>query len=277
MPSRLVVFTIVFLWLSSASWLLVREILPLYRAGEPPAFFTDVVAEVRGSSTAWRALHKGKNVGWGFSQIKPLPNNRTFELFSELKFDDFVLVDSKHLTIHLKKLYSRIWIDRGGNLKKLTAGLRIATPEDIQAEIEGLVQNGVFTPTILVNGQEASLGPLQPKPIDVPTHGNLLNTHHPLDKIQGLWVGRTWKVPLLDEVAALLPGGSMSSVTLIAEVHDADLQWQGHLVPCFRIDYQEPGKKAVMHTYVRRSDGLVLQQETNQNEMDLVLVREVTQ
>ncbi len=277
MPSRLVVFAIVLFWLVGASWLVVREIMPLYRAGEPPAFFTDVVAEVRGSSTAWRVLHKDKNIGWGFSQIKPVPHSRMFELFSELKFDDFVIVNGKSLTVHLKKLYSRIWIDRQGNLKKLTAGLKIATPEDFQAEVEGLVQNGVFTPTIRVNGTEASLGPLQPKPINVPAHGNLLSTYHPLDKIQGLWTGRTWKVPLLDEVGALLPGGSLSSTTLIAEVHDADLEWQGQSVPCFRIDYQEPGKKAMTHTYVRRSDGLVLRQETNHNEMDLVLVREVTQ
>src|SRR5262245_41503256 len=82
MPSRLVVVPIILFWLVSASWLCMREIIPLFRAGQPPAFFTDVVAEVRGSSITWRIMHKGKDAGSGFSQVKPLPSDRSFELYS---------------------------------------------------------------------------------------------------------------------------------------------------------------------------------------------------
>src|SRR5262249_47502484 len=132
------------------------------------------------------------------------------------------------------------------------------------------------TPKIFHNGSEMNLGPFQPKPVPVPIHGNVLNAMHPLDKIPRLWTGRTWKVPILDWLSAIVPGGHMSTMTLLAEVHDGKLEWQGEMVPCFRIDYQEPGKRAVAHTWVRCSDGLVLQQEANPNDLDLVLVREVT-
>ena len=98
---------------------------------------------------------------------------------------------------------------------------------------------------------------------------------HLLDKIPGLRAGRSWKVPLLDPLGAMVPGRKMTTSILIAEVAEDDLEWQGQVVRCFRIDYREPGKKAAAHTWVRRGDGLVLQQEAKHDEMNLVLVREV--
>jgi hypothetical protein len=97
-----------------------------------------------------------------------------------------------------------------------------------------------------------------------------------VNRIPGLRVGRSWKVPLLDPLGAILPGRKMTTAVLIAEVHDDVLDWQEQRVRCFRIDYNEPGKKPTAHTWVRRSDGLVLQQEARHDDMDWTLVREAS-
>lgn len=271
MPSRLGIFAIILFWLTSTTWLIVREIVPLFRTGEPPAFFTDVTDEVRGTTITWKILRKGQNIGWGESQVEPR-SDRTFLLSSILRFKDFPI-----LVADVTKIAGRYRVDRDGNLKELATEVRIAIGgRSMQGEIKGAVRDGVLSPRIFIDGIETDLGPLQPKPVNVGVHGNVLNTMHLVNKIPGLYAGRSWRVPLIDPLGALLPGQKSDMSVLIAVVGEDDLAWQNQQTPCFRIDYAEPGKKVVAHTWARRSDGLVLQQEAIQHDIDLVLVREVS-
>jgi hypothetical protein len=270
MPSRLGILSIVVFWLVSTTWLIVREIVPTFRAGEPPAFLTDVTDEVGGTTINWRILRKGARVGDGYSHVRRR-SDRTFELFSELKFQKLPLLN----TWDIKRIAGRYRVDRDGNLQDLETEVKLATEAfEIKAVVKGVVQGGMFTPRIYLDDVEKNLGPFQPQAVRVASHGNILNTMHLLNKIQGLYLGRTWKVPLLDPLGSILPGRKTTTSILIAEVNEDNLDWQGQIVPCFRVDYHEPGKGATAHTWVRRRDGLVLQQEANRDEMDLTLVRE---
>jgi hypothetical protein len=272
MPSRLGVLSIVLFWLISSTWLIVREIAPLFRAGEPPAFLTDVTDEVGGTQINWRILRKGESAGDGNSHVRRRPD-RTFELFSELRFQNFTILK----VWEIRRIASRYRVDKDGNLKALETEVKLATEGlETKAQVKGAVQDGLFTPRVFLNGVEKHLGPFQPQPVEVGSHGNVLNSMHLLNKVQGLWAGRSWKVPLLDPLGSVLPGRQALTRALIASVSTSELEWQGQTVPCFRIDYQESGKKATAHTWVRRSDGLVLQQEASHDAMDMVLVREVS-
>jgi hypothetical protein len=283
MPSRLGILTIVVFWLVSTTWLIVREIAPLFQAGEPPAFLTDVTDEVGGTTITWKIMKKGTRVGEeisrvgdGISQVRRRPD-RTFELASELRFQKWPILNTWGIT----KIAGYYRVDKDGNLKELETLVKIATPPSvtpaftIKAGVKGTVQGGLFTPKVFLDGEEKHLGPFQPQPVPVASHGNVLNTMHLLNKIPGLRAGRSWKVPLLDPLGSILPGRKATTSILIAEVYADELEWQNQTVACFRIDYQEPGKKATAHTWVRRSDGLVLQQEANHDDMNLVLIREV--
>lgn len=270
MPSRLGVAAIVLFWLVSTSWLIVREIAPRFRTGQPPAFFTDVTDEVGGTTIGWTIYHKGERVGAGDSKVERR-SDRTFVLASRLLFEKFDV-----LFVRITKIAGHYRIDKDGNLKELATEVKIVLAgAEVKGQVKGVVRDGMLTPRIYIDGMEADLGPFQPQPVKVAAHGNVLNTMHLLNKIPGLRPGQAWEVPLLDPLGAILPGRKMAVSTLLAEVHTADLDWQGKPVPCFRIDYGEVGKKVTAHTWVRRSDGLVLQQEAKQDEMDLVLVREV--
>jgi hypothetical protein len=273
MPSRFGTLAIVVFWLASMTWLTVREIVPTFRAGEPPAFLIDVTDEVGGTATSWKILRKGVRIGDGYSHVRRR-SDRTFELSSELSFQDKELPLLK--TWDIKKIAGRYRVDKNGNLQSLETEVKLAALSfEIKAEIKGEVKGGVLTPRIYLDDKEKNLGPFQPQPVPVASHGSILNTMHMVNKIQGLYVGRTWKVPLLDPLGSIVPGRKATPSILIAQVSADNLDWQGEAVPCFRIDYYEPGKEAAAHTWVRRRDGLVLQQEANRDEMDLVLVREV--
>jgi hypothetical protein len=271
MPSRLVVFAIVVFWLVSTGWLVVREVVPRFRTGEPPAFFTDVTDEVGGTTIMWNILHKGKNVGGGDSSVERR-SDRTFVLSSNLRFDNFDI-----LFVKLKRISGHYRVDKHGNLKELSTEVRLDLPGgEIRSQVKGVVKGGILVPRIFIHGEETDLGLFQPQPVNVAAHGNVLNSMHLLNKIPGLRVGQSWEVPLLDPLGGILPGRKTTAPTLLAEVHAAELVWQKEPVACFRIDYAELGKKATAHTWVRRSDGLVLQQEARRDELDLVLVREVS-
>ena len=59
-----------------------------------------------------------------------------------------------------------------------------------------------------------------------------------------------------------------------AEVAAETLSWRNQEVPCFRIDYREPGKRVTARTWVRRQDGLVLRQEAEHLGKELILERD---
>ena len=60
-----------------------------------------------------------------------------------------------------------------------------------------------------------------------------------------------------------------------AEVSSGSLLWNGAEVPCFVIDYRQPGQRQLTaRIWVRRSDGLVLQHLAVYGGMELVLERE---
>ena len=69
----------------------------------------------------------------------------------------------------------------------------------------------------------------------------------------------------------------MTVPMLEAEVIVDALPWHGQDAPvtCYRIDYHEPGKKVTARTWVRRRDGLVLQQEAEHQGRRIILQRAI--
>jgi hypothetical protein len=273
MPTRFVIVTILCFWLASTTWLVIREIVPLYRAGAAPAFVIDIAGETGGARSSWTVQFNGETIGSGFSGVKPR-SDRTFELFSEWRFASF-----RPLGIgEIKKIRGWYRVDKNGNLKELQAELHVSLGGvDWVGEGQGVVKDDllVITRQLTANGAEVNLNAFQPKPAPVPAHGNVLNTMNLLDKIPGLRAGRSWQVPMLDPLSLVLLGKSSLPV-LIAEVHEDQLDWQGQKTACFRIDYAEPGKNPTARTWVRIDDDLVLQQEAAHKELNMVLIREVT-
>jgi hypothetical protein len=273
MPSRTIVIAVFCFWIASTTWLVIREIVPLYRAGEPPAFTIDITAEAGGSRSSWTIKFNGQNVGSGFSGVKPRPD-RTFDLFSEWHFVNF-----RPLNIgEIKKIKGWYRVDKDGNLKELQAELGVVLGRDEWlGEAKGVVKDDLLLMSrqVSVGGVPVDLSGFQPKPIAVPAHGSILNSMHLLDRIPGLRVGRSWEVPLLDPLSLVLLNKT-TLPSLIAQVHQDQLVWQGQSVRCYRIDYAEPGKSVTARTWVRMEDDLVLQQEAGHKEMELMLIREVT-
>ncbi|MCI0637608.1 MAG: hypothetical protein L0Y72_01870 [Gemmataceae bacterium] len=274
MPSRLVVLLIVLFWLATASWLVVREMVPRWLAGNAPRIALDATDEIGGNVVRWLVFKKDDLVGDGISRVKRLPD-RTFELKSEFKFQKLDLLN----IVTIKKIVSRYRVTKEHGLVEVGAliwinekvGKAVAGFPDVEIEVNGVVEDGMLATKLFVLGEEQRLLPIQP----VKAPGNVLNPMHLLNKIPGLREGQSWLIPLFDPLSAGLPGHGMTISQLEAAVSAVKLKWGGTDVACYRIDYREPGKKVTASTWVRSRDGLVLQQAAFHQGMDLTLVREV--
>jgi hypothetical protein len=274
MPSRLVSLLIILFWLGSTCWLVMREIAPGWRTGEPPTIVFDLTDEVGANTTDWSAHHGDKAIGFGFNRIRRLPNRR-FELHSEFKFQDFALFG----LVQLKKLGTTLHVTDDARL--LSMQIQVNTP-DHELKIQGTVNDSELSYNFLLDEQEIKL--LALKPIHLDPKARVLNPMHLVNKIAGLYPGQRWSIPLIDPSEAigeaalkpLLQAGPRTSL-LIAEVKLEELSWQDEDVPCYRIDYAPPGEKHVATTWVRRSDGLVLQQDAQLLGQSLKLRREPRQ
>jgi hypothetical protein len=141
--------------------------------------------------------------------------------------------------------------------------------------IKGEVVNDVLEPHIFLDQLEQKLDP-----IDLARQGSILNPMHPLNRLRGLHTGQTWRITMFDPLQGaqnkFVGDIAKSRVTipaLIAEVKTDTLTWQHREVDCFKIEYHEPGKDVTASTWVRRGDGLVLQQEASHFGFEIISER----
>lgn len=268
MPPRWLTGIIVLFWLSTTGWLVYRESLSRTHHGEPPPFAIDLTDEVSANTIAWNALEKGEKIGMGRSWVQRR-KDRTFEFRSEFRFHDL----SVYKVLKFRKMTSMYRVAADGRFRALAAEVYLENNPLIDIlEVSGELQDGYVIPR--VKGQVGKTTfdiPFNDK-IKVPEHSNILNPMHLLSRINGLQEGQSWRIPLLQPFSAQFPGQRIPE--LEAEVFRDHLHWQDMDVPCFRIDYREPGKKVTARTWVQIRDGLVLQQEASHQGRELVLQRD---
>ena len=296
MPSRPLVALIVVFWLAANGALFYREVWPHWRPGEPPPFTVDLTEEVAfnklgTSGTTWYVMQKGKRIGFAVSNVVRLPD-RTYELQSVYRFERLGLFN----LIELRKLTSAYHVTEEGELLGLSAEMFLQQPVGRQGGflehefgVTGTVdpEERVLVPKFFYNKQPVDFGAIK---VPVVGQGGAVNPLHPINRVNGLSEGRRWRVPLFDPMSAdlgkMLPAEFREFLTafegvtvpvLEAQVRGAVLEWQDEDVPCFLIEYRKPAEpEPVARTWVRRRDGLVLQQQSRNDLMELTLVRQVS-
>src|SRR6266436_1739620 len=125
MPSRFWIVLILVFWLGSMVWLTVREVLPLYTVGEPPAFTIDLTDEVNTGSGAanwieWTVQYQGESVGSCNSAVRRL-QDRTYEFKTHYKFKAFDLFG----VVELKKLEIDYVVTPEGKLVRMSTLVKV--------------------------------------------------------------------------------------------------------------------------------------------------------
>jgi hypothetical protein len=282
MPSRSFVVAVIACWLAANFWLFHREVWPRWRSGEAPPYTIDLTEELGNPASDWEMLQKGKVIGRALSRVERRPD-RTYALHTDLYFRNFPLP-----LIVLTRISTAYRVTEEGDLRGLWAQFvgrfsrEIAGISDFDVQIDGTVENGEVAPKLRMNQLPLPLGDFK---VPIRESGSVLNPMQLLNRVPGLSVGRSWRMHLFDpvqafskalpeyrEIAAAAEG--MTIPELHAEVVADTLHWDDQDVACFKIEYRKPGEPdPVAATWVRRRDGLVLQQQSASGLFELTLRR----
>ncbi len=274
MPPRPVVAALLVFWLAANGWLFYREVWPFWRTGDPPPYTVDLTEELGNPSVNWEILKNGKKIGYATSHVQRR-RDRTYDLQMQFIFDELRIV-----LLHVRKLTGDYHISEDGDLLGMTAHAWVGTSSqrtgDLEMHMEVRVENGELIPELFFANEKLPLGDIR---VPMQEHAGAINPLHPLHRLPGLHKGRRWRITLLDPTSAIgkALGGPVQGLTipeLHAEVKTDTLLWHEEDVPCFKIEYRKTGEpEPVAFTWVRRRDGLVLQQHSSNGLAQMTLVR----
>lgn len=289
MPSRLACIAIVAFWLATTGWLAKRELAPRWSAGAPPAVVIELADEAirQPMPVRWRLYRNGEAVAPARTVVEYHEPDDSFDLNSTIF--GFTLL-REPISVKVEELRSRQRVERSGRLIGVSTDVKLdVAGQPIRFTLSGAVVGGEARPVCRVETPWAVLTPtLAPVPV---TGAGALNPLHPVNKVLGLWAGRTWRQSLSDpltdalreslaayakkehgaDLSALL--GRAGPTSLVAEVTGPEtLNWSNAAHDCWVIRYRGEGYEA--RTWVRVSDGLVLRQDAAAAGEDWSLVRE---
>jgi hypothetical protein len=267
MPPRWLSLAIVAFWLGTTGWLFWSDLWPRYRPGNPPRVTIELTEEAhqgdRPREIRWTVSQNGKDVLSATTYVRYNERDDSFSLHADFRpvFKGGGTV--RNLT--LNNMTSSYRLTREGRLLGMVVDFDLGTAE---FHITGDVQDGVFAPrlryTVLDKPQDLKLPEVR-----LPDHCSMLQPLHPVNRIEDLRPGQTWREPcfnpLADSLKALpLLGGGGSperylSARVLPETRPFTLQRQEKT--CLVIEYV--GDDITVHTWVEQSSGLVLCQEAD--------------
>jgi hypothetical protein len=263
MPPKIITAGILAFWLAMTGLLIHREVVPMMLAEASPNFQPDLTDEIGSPLVGWNIFRDGKRIGSGTSKVVA-GDGGNFEFRSTFHFDKLAIGP-----VHIRRMENLYRVTEDGKL--LAFGTTVAGNfdgvkpafgvPDYTISIKGDVINDMIEPRVSLPGFEHKLDKIHLK-----QEGSIVNPMHLINRLRGLRPGMTWKVKRLDAFDALANQlGGLAKDTkvpdLIATVKADTLQWDHKEVACNVIEYREPGKEISARTWVRRNDGLVLQQE----------------
>jgi len=274
MPPRIITAAILAFWLAMSGLLIHREVVPMMLADVSPVFQPDLTDEIGADFVRWDVLHDGDQIGEATSKVhsNKLPNNddHSFEFRSTFRFHKLAFGFDQKKQVHVRQMENMYRVSHDGKLLAVSTKIAINNdpnkqpfePPDHTISIHGEVINGGFEPTVDWNGLAFKLDKAE-----LPRQESVVNPMQLINRMRGLRVGQTWRVKPVDAFQAAAEkflgdiGQKMKVPALIAKVTTGELEWNKREVACLVIEYRNPDTEVIARTWVRRSDGLVLQQE----------------
>jgi hypothetical protein len=275
MPSRPLSLAILAFWLATMGWMFYRDFLPQFQPSDTTtlAELIDLPAESRTGRIRW-AIYKGPDrVGAAQSEVKYRKLGDTYELRTDFRFTRFEI-----LGVTVDNLTSIQRVTPTGALRedRGRAFLRVAG-FSFEVTAGGRVEEGVLTPYVKIKPKPLDVLSPRPKPLQVSDEESVLNPMHPFDRFYNLHEGKHWRQRLANQLVntvdrSLLDPSAWTGFCE-AEVQAHDFTWNNSRVACWAIIYRKDDKE-IARTWVRQSDGRILQQEVDFLETRLTLQRQ---
>lgn len=255
MPSRPVSILIILFWLFSTAWLVERDLLPALGVGEI-TYDRALSARAVEEPVTWEIYRDKESVGTLFFAVEPKPDGR-FHLTSRAR----IRVQVPPLDDTEFNVESVIIVDPLKRLERLSVLLTLPQSKT-QFAIHGDVHDQDLDAklTLFVNDVEQFERDAH---FNVDRETMVLDIFGQIDRLPGLYAGKTWRTKFINPVTAMLSGTLVSTSELdfirhsVVDVETID--WHGRQVPCFKVEHRY--QKAAPNSWARQPDGKVLVQE----------------
>lgn len=290
MPPRWLCVLIVLAWLFSTGPLVWKELRPLLLANQPPGYSVGLLDDSRGDKLPIRwTVHLGDgeaadqlNAHAAESWVETHPREDELTFHTRLTASRLRVAPLKFGPLTLHRMETAERIDRREfRLRRFSVemvfdvdalGLKL---ERARCRSEATVEAGTLRGTL-----ELSLPGVEPFRLDIPevnlpNNGKVELPLHLYDKVEGLYPGRTWLVPMIDPVRSipgfLQGGGKVEMKNVAARVLDQVEPLPGHPdLACHVVVYDTETKPKI---YVQVGKQLLLRQETVYDGQRIVIQR----
>jgi hypothetical protein len=279
MPPRWLALAIVTFWLGTTGWLFWRDLWPQWRPGGPPPYTIDLVEEVHRQKkvkTLWAVLEDDRETLQAQSWVEHRPADDTFSLHVDYTAKTNFGRPGAGLVPRHRPVSSLLRVTRDGNLRELEVRASLSggrLPLNSTILLAGEVRGDHFLPRYRV--EQAGVVLLEGKltPVDVSYHGSVLVPQHPVNRIQGLRPGQTWRMPVVDPFAAgfgFADAVRYVNARVLPGTHE--LRWRERKRTCLVIEYEGGEERA--STWVEVGSDLVQRQEASFGGSRFVLQRD---
>ena len=279
MPPRWLSAAIIAFWLGTTGWLAWRDLWPRWRSDGPPPYTIDLVEEVHRQHThLWAVLEDDRETMLAKSWAERRPTDDTFAL--HLKFEPRNLFrQPAGLVPRMRFVSSVLRVTRDGALRELEVRAAVSgtfgpLPVNSNLLLAGEVRGDHFYPRYRVEQAGLTILEGQLAAVAVSYRGSVLVPQHPVNRIQGLGPGQSWRMPVVDPFAAAF--GFADAVRHVnARVLPEPRLWvwkNKKPTTCLVIEYEGEDEKA--STWVEVGTGLVQRQEAAFGGHRLVLQRD---
>jgi hypothetical protein len=212
-PSRTATVAIIAIWLFTAGWMIVRDLLPAWRSGDPPPYTIELADEALPTvvPTRWTCTINGVETGTVLTSLAYKPDDDTFELAA--KSEKLRLFS--HIAMEARKYEDRVRVTRDGELRSMRVHATVALAIgglDFTGRIalSAEVQHGRLERHLLL--ESPGIGQYAPTLESTdPPRGSVLNPMNPVPRIKGLQPGQSWRQPLSDPRIDILQAAAARS------------------------------------------------------------------
>jgi hypothetical protein len=301
MPPRWLSAPIIVFWLATTGWLFYQDVWPLLLPGQAPPFTIDLEDEVQTYQVhvRWTVAYNDRPFLHAETWVEPIPADGTFALVAKIiprtdgAKEGEVGAGPLGGVIQVKEVRSEYRVARNGDLRAVSFDFAgeahfsgVVFPG--KGSLTGVVREGALYAHLHAESPLLAGKPIDEDldPVPAPGHGSVLSPLHPVNRIEGLRPGQTWRLPLVDPLKTafgallkkylgeLAPGAADREIIVTARVlpQKQIRIWNKQPVECLVIEYEADDVSA--KTWVQADSGRVLCQESERGGEHLVLLRE---
>lgn len=282
MPAVRYQLGIILVWLLTTAWFVRDEILP-FTGDADVGYETILSARKADETTFWTIQLDGQYAGQARTRVHPVSDG-TATIFAILRLDDLQTLARRRVGRqgHVRRLTgseglelrSVLRISPEGKIAAVDLEVRMSEAS-IFAALHGIADGDVLR--FRVEGLDEI--PAIPRTFDyaVPEDAIMLERLAPVDRIPGLYQGRTWTTRSVNPIAALpgplrwLLGGEPVEVIRNRVTGTETIKLDGQHVICHVIEHHQ--SQMIGRTWVRVTDGRVLRRTFRLGGMMMTLDR----